>query len=42
MADISKIQLPDDSVYDIKDEELRRMINILLGIEEEKNEDSVQ
>lgn len=38
MPDISKIKLPDDSVYDIKDEELRHMLNILLGIEEEKDD----
>lgn len=31
---ISKIQLPDGSIYDIKDEYLRHVINVLLGIEE--------
>lgn len=33
MSDISKIRL-DNIEYDIKDEELRRAINILLGKEE--------
>ena len=32
MADISKIKI-NDAEYDIKDAELRHMMNILLGIE---------
>lgn len=31
MADISKIKLPDDTEYNLKDEELRNMLEILLG-----------
>lgn len=31
MADISKIKLPDSAEYNIKDEELRAMLEILLG-----------
>lgn len=31
MADISKIKLPDNTEYNIKDEELRAMLEILLG-----------
>ena len=31
MADISKIKLPDNTEYNLKDEELRVMLEILLG-----------
>lgn len=31
MADISKIKLPDNTEYNLKDEELRTMLEILLG-----------
>ena len=34
MSDISKIKLPDGSIYDIKDEYLRHAIMVLLGLEE--------
>lgn len=33
MSEISKIKMPDDSEYNIKDSELRHMMNVLLGIE---------
>ena len=36
---ISKIQLPDGSSYEIKDEYLRHVINVLLGIEEPDERD---
>ena len=32
--DISKIELPDGSQFDIKDAYLTHVINVLLGIEE--------
>lgn len=32
--DISKIKLPDGSIYEIKDEYLRHAIIVLLGLEE--------
>lgn len=32
--DISKIKLPDGSIYEIKDEYLRHVIMVLLGLEE--------
>lgn len=32
--DISKVKLPDGSIYEIKDEYMRHMLNVLLGIEE--------
>lgn len=31
--DVSKVKLPDGSIYEIKDEYMRHMLNILLGIE---------
>lgn len=31
--DISKIKLPDGSIYEIKDEYLRHVIMVLLGLE---------
>ena len=31
--DISKIKLPDGSIYEIKDEYLRHAIMVLLGLE---------
>nr|DAO45140.1 MAG TPA: hypothetical protein [Caudoviricetes sp.] len=34
MSEVSKIELPDGSLYDLKDEELRRMIEVLLGKQE--------
>ena len=34
-----KIKLPDGSIYDIKDEYLRHVINVLLGIEEPDERD---
>lgn len=37
--DISKIKLPDGSMYDIKDEYLRHAIMILLGLEEPDSEE---
>ena len=37
--DISKIKLPDGSIYDIKDEYLRHAIMILLGLEEPDSEE---
>ena len=39
MSDISKIKLSDGSIYDIKDEYLRHVINVLLGIEEPDERD---
>lgn len=43
MADISKIKLQDNSVYNLKDQELRHMINVLLGIEpsDDKTEEEI-
>lgn len=38
MADISKIKL-NDVEYEIKDLELRHMINVLLGLEDEPEEE---
>ena len=37
--DISKIKLPDGSVYEIKDEYLRHVIMVLLGLEEPDSEE---
>ena len=37
--DISKIELPDGSIYDIKDEYLRHAIMVLLGLEEPDSEE---
>ena len=37
--DISKIKLPDGSIYDIKDEYLRHAIMVLLGLEEPESEE---
>lgn len=37
--DISKIKLPDGSIYEIKDEYLRHAIMVLLGIEEPDEKD---
>lgn len=37
--DISKIELPDGSQFDIKDEYLRHVIMVLLGIEEPDERD---
>lgn len=37
--DISKIKLPDGSVYKIKDEYLRHVIMVLLGLEEPDSEE---
>lgn len=37
--DISKIELPDGSQFDIKDEYLRHAIMILLGLEEPDSEE---
>ena len=37
--DISKIKLPDGSIYDIKDEYLRHAIVVLLGLEEPDSEE---
>lgn len=37
--DISKIELPDGSQYNIKDAYLIHVINILLGIEEPDEKD---
>jgi hypothetical protein len=37
--DISKIELPDGSQYNIKDAYLTHVINILLGIEEPDEKD---
>lgn len=37
--DISKIKLPDGSIYEIKDEYLRHTIMVLLGIEEPDERD---
>ena len=42
MPDLSKIQMPNNAIYDIKDEYSRHIINILLGIEEEDNEDKLK
>lgn len=36
---ISKIKLPDGSIYEIKDEYLRHAIMVLLGIEEPDEKD---
>lgn len=42
MSDISKITLPNNETYEIKDEYVRHIINVLLGIEEpEQNEKTV-
>lgn len=40
--DISRIKLPDDSQFDIKDEYLRHMMNVLLGIEEPDERDKTE
>ena len=37
--DISKVQLPNGENYQIKDEYLRHVINVLLGIEEPDERD---
>lgn len=37
--DISKIKLPDGSIYDIKDSYLTHIINVLLGLEEPDERD---
>ena len=37
--DIFKIKLPDGSIYEIKDEYLRHVIMVLLGIEEPDERD---
>lgn len=37
--DISKIKLPDGSIYEIKDEYLRYTIMVLLGLEEPDERD---
>lgn len=37
--DISKIELPDGSRFDIKDEYLRHAIMVLLGLEEPNERD---
>lgn len=37
--DISKIKLPDGSIYEIKDEYLRHAIMVLLGLEESDSEE---
>lgn len=37
--DISKIKLPDGSIYEIKDEYLRHVIMVLLGLEEPNSEE---
>lgn len=37
--DISKIKLPDGSIYEIKDEYLRYAIMVLLGLEEPNSEE---
>nr|DAJ17789.1 MAG TPA: hypothetical protein [Siphoviridae sp. ctngg6] len=37
--DISKIELPDGSKFDIKDAYLTHVINVLLGIEEPDERD---
>lgn len=37
--DISKIKLPDGSIYEIKDEYLRHAIMVLLGLEEPDSEE---
>ena len=37
--DISKVQLPNRETYQIKDEYLRHVINVLLGIEEPDSEE---
>lgn len=36
---ISKIKLPDGSIYEIKDEYLRHAIMVLLGLEESDSEE---
>lgn len=38
MPDISKIKLPDETVSDIKDEEVRNVLDILLGREESEDD----
>lgn len=42
MSDLSKIQMPDNTIYEIKDEYSRYIINVLLGIEEEDNKDKLK
>ena len=42
MSDLSKIQMPDNIIYNIKDEYSRHIINVLLGIEKEDNEDKLK
>lgn len=37
--DISKIELPDGSQFDIKDAYLTRVVNVLLGLEEPDERD---
>ncbi len=37
--DISKIKLPDGSIYEIKDEYLRHAIMVLLGLEKPDSEE---
>lgn len=37
--DISKIKLPNGSIYEIKDEYLRHVIMVLLGLEEPDERD---
>ena len=37
--DISKIKLPDGSIYEIKDEYLRHAIMVFLGLEESNSEE---
>lgn len=37
--DISKIKLPDGSIYEIKDGYLRHAIMVLLGLEEPDSEE---
>lgn len=39
MPDLSKIQMSDNIIYDIKDEYSRHIIDVLLGIEKEDNKD---
>ena len=40
--DISRIKLPDDSQFELKDEYLRHMMNVLLGIEEPDERDKTE
>ena len=42
MPDLSKIQMPDNTIYEIKDEYSRHIINVLLGIEEEDSKDKLK